>query len=225
MADENQNVGAGAGAGDAGSQQQSSSQQQATIDDANSKLLQLLEGKLTERFDGLAKNLTGQLSGLQKVQGEIDRSRNEFKQRLEQLNKLTKAGLSQDEAIAQLERQEAEQSKYEALQKEVNDLKSLIKGNGNGQQQPKVAEVFSQYGLDLKDSRVAPALSKTYGNDDEIKFAALALFHQLQTSPNPNAAQQPTMQGGSGRTDAKDISQINDSSSLYNLAAKDLLGG
>jgi hypothetical protein len=222
--DENLNVGSElGGGGEPGGQPASSPNQQTPID--GDKLLELLESKFTERFTTLEKNLTGQLSGLKKVQGDIDRSRNEFRERLAQLNKLTKAGLTQEEAIEQLDRQEQERSQFEALQREIADLKSLIAGTSGAGGQNTVTQVFQQYGLDVKDPRVAPALTKQYANKQEAELAALRLFHQIQSSPAPTPGQQPAMQGGTGRRDSKDLSHITDSSSLYELASKEIFGG
>jgi hypothetical protein len=218
----NLNVGDQTDGGSPASQPGESHNQQAPID--GDKLLELLEGKFASKFDELSKNLTGQLSGLQKVQGDIDRSRNEFKTRLEQLNKLTKQGLSQDEAIERLDAQDAERNKFEELKRELADLKSLIAGNGGAGGQNTVTQVFQQYGLDVKDPRVAPALTKQYANKQDMEFAALKLFHEIQSSPNPNAAQQPAMTGGAGRRDAKDISNITDPAELYRLAEQELFG-
>jgi hypothetical protein len=225
MAGENnlnvEGVGAGAGAGE-NANSQVSQQQTPAIEGEAEKLLTLLEGRFACKFDELARSLTGQLEGLKKVQGEIDRSRNEFRERLQQLNKLTKQGMSQEEALETLERQAAEQDRFTKLEQQIANLTSLIAGNGNGQKQQSVAEVFAQYGLDPKDPRVAPALAKQYANPQEMEIAALKVFHSIHTAPNPNPAQNPALNGGEGRRDSKDLSTVNDSSTLYSLAAKDM---
>lgn len=221
----NPNVGAGADAGAAESQPNASPNQQASIEGDAAKLLELLEGKFAERFQTLEKNLTGQLSGLKKVQGDIDRSRDEFRQRLEQLNKLTKAGMTQEEALTKLDAEAAEREWRTGMEAKMNDLMSLLAGNQSGQPQPSVASVFEKYGLDVKDPRVAPALTKQYANLAEAEVAALKTFHAIQTSPNPTPAQTPAMTGGTGRRDSKDLSTINDSSTLYQLASKEVFGG
>jgi predicted XRE-type DNA-binding protein len=226
MGEDNLNVeGAGAGSGAAESQPNVSNQNQPAIDESAAKLLEALEGRFSSRFEELTKNLTGQLEGLRKVQGDIDRSRNEFRERLAQLNKLTKQGMSQDEAIEALERQEAEKNELTSLRQELAEIKSLIAGNGTGKVQQTVAEVFQKYGLDPKDPAIAPHLAKQYKNAEEMEMAALKVFHQLHTTPNPNPAQSAALNGGEGRRDSKDLSTINDSSTLYHLAAQDMFGG
>ena len=221
--DDNLNVGADAGAGAAGGQPAVSQEQQTPID-GEAKLLELLESKLTERFTSLERNLLGQVEGLKKVQGDIDRSRNEFREQLAKLNKLTKAGMTQEEALNAMEAESADVNWRQGIESKLENLLSLLAGNQNGQQQS-VSSVFEKYGLDVKDPRVAPALTKQYASLAEAEVAALKLFHQIQTSPTPTPAQQPSLAGGTGRRDAKDLSPINDSSTLYDLAAKEIFGG
>jgi hypothetical protein len=221
----NPNVGATAEAGASESQPNASAAQPATIEGEAAKLLELLEGRFTERFSTLEKNLTGQLSGLKKVQGEIDRSREDFRNQLTQLNKLTKQGMTQEEALQKMEQDAAESDRFTKLEQQIANLTSLLAGNQNGQAQQSVASVFAKYGLDVKDPRVAPALTKQYTNLDEAEVAALKLFHAIQTSPTPTPAQQPSLTGGVGRRDVKDLSPINDSSTLYDIAAKEIFGG
>lgn len=223
LPNQNLNVDANADGGSGASQSQESPNQQTPID--GEKLLQLLESKFADRFTSLEKNLTGQLTGLKKVQGDIDRSQNEFKNRLAELNKLTKSGMSQDEAIEALDRRDAERSQFETLQREIADLKSFIAGNGGTGGQNTVTQVFQQYGLDVKDPRVSPSLSKQYANKTEMELEALKVFHAIQTSPNPNAAQQSAMTGEQTGRQTKDISQINDPATLYGMAETQILTG
>ena len=132
--------------------------------------------------------------------------------------------MTQEEALNAMEAESADVNWRQGIEAKLENLLSLMAGNQNGQQQS-VSSVFEKYGLDVKDPRVAPALTKQYASLAEAEVAALKLFHQIQTSPTPTPAQTPAMPGGIGRRDAKDLSPINDSSTLYDLAAKEIFGG
>ncbi len=227
MDESNLNVeGQGAGAGAEGNaNSEASQQQQPSIDGLTEQLLSTLNSKLESRIEELTKPFLSQVEGLKKVQGDIDRSRTDLKAQLEQINKLTKGGMSQEQAIEHLDKQKAESDRWQQLQKELSDLKSMVAGNSQATANT-VASVFQQYGLDPKDARIAPLLTKQYANKTEMEMAALKAFHQIQTSPNPNAAQGAALQGGAGnQRKGTDISQINDSQQLYDIAERDLFSG
>lgn len=221
----NQNVeGAGAG-GAAGSQPGASQNNPPSIDGLADQLFSALDTRLASRIEELTKPYLTQMEGLRKVQGNLDRSQNDLKTQLAEINKLTKSGMSQEEAVEYLDRQKAESERWQKIDERFANLESLITGNGAGQQKQTVADVFTKFGLDLKHPLVAAELGKQFKNSDEMEASALRLFYRIQTSPSPNAAQQPALQGGAGNNNQRDISNINDSSTLYDLAAQDLAKG
>lgn len=217
--------GTGAAAGASGNANPDASpQSQPSIDGQAEQLLSLLKPMLASQVEELTKPYLSQLEGLKKVQGDIDRSRTDLKAQLAEINRLTKSGLTQEQAVEHLDKQNAESAWRQSLESQLADLKSLITGNSQGQANT-VANVFQQYGLDPKDARIAPLLTKQYANKTEMEMAALKAFHQIQTSPQPSAAQNASMQGGAGnRSKTKDISTVNDPSTLYGLAEQELLG-
>lgn len=226
---ENLNVAASAEPGAGGTPNPpASNEQQATIDGQAQALFELLTGKLDERFNELTKPFLGQLEGLKKVQGDIDRSRNDFQEKLKQLNKLTKSGLSQEEALAQMEAEATAGNWQKSVDERFDKLFNLLQQNGNPTVKQTVESVFQKYGLDVKDPRVAPELAKTYKTPEEIEMAALKTFHAIQTSPQPNAAQNAALNNRDNaqrRNNQKDISNINDSATLYDIAAEELTTG
>ena len=225
MGEDNLNVGGtGAEGGATEGQPAASQQNQPSIDGMAEQLLGVLQGKLASQVEEIMKPYISQMEGLRKVQGDIDRSRNEFKDRLTELNRLTKGGMTQEQALEHMDKQKAESDWRQNLQQELSDLRSLIAGNGNGQQQATAANVFQEFGLDVKDPRIAPLLAKQYANKQEMEIAALRAFHQINTSPNPTPAQGASMHGGAGKRNQKDISQIHDSASLYALGEQELFG-
>lgn len=189
------------------------------------KLFSMLEGKFTERFNDLTKPFLGQLEGLKTVQGNIDRSQQTFKEQLAQLQKYKDAGLSDEEALAEMESDSQADQWKKSVDDTLKQLLSLVQGGNPNPAKETVASVFAKYGLDVKSPLVAPALAKQYKDADEMKTAALELFYQIKTSPSPNAAQAAALNGGEARqTNKKDISGVNDSATLYNLAAEEITG-
>jgi hypothetical protein len=172
---------------------------QPPIESDVTRLLAALEGKINERFQSLENNLTG----LKKVQGDIDRSRNAFQEQLARLEQYEKKGLSREEAVAAMQSDDATESRWSSLEQKLDALAERIAGAGtqaNGQQA--VAKVFEAVGLDVKDPRVASSLLKQYKDADAVELEAYRLQRQIQQSPNPNPAQSPSLQGGSAQAAA-----------------------
>lgn len=228
MAGDNvQNVAAEADPGAGGTPNPSvSNEQQATIEGEAQKLFDALAGKFDERFNSMMKPYLGQLEGLKKVQGEVDRSQKTLKEQFAQLQKYKEAGLSDDEAIAEMEADAKADEWKSGIENQLKQLVQLVSGGASPNAQQTAANVFQKYGLDPKDPRVAPELAKTYKSTEEMEVAALKKFHEIQTSPNPSAAQLAAMNGDkSQQQNKRDISNINDSATLYDIAAQDITAG
>jgi hypothetical protein len=205
----------------------SGSEGQPPIEGEAERLLALLEGKLAGRIEELTKPYLSQLEGLKTVQGKIDRSQNTFAEQLAQFNKIKAAtpGISDEQVLATMENQAKEGDWKTNIETTLKDLVSLVKGGGIASQQNNtVTSVFAKYGLDPKDPNVAPELLKQYKNAEEMELAALRTFHKLKTSPTPNAAQGAALNGTetTKRDGKKDISNIHDSGTLYDMAAEEL---
>lgn len=203
-----------------------SNDQQATIEGEAQKLFDALAGKFDERFTSMMKPYLGQLEGLKKVQGDVDRSQKTLKEQFAQLQKYKEAGLSDDEAIAEMEADAKADEWKSGIENQLKQLVQLVSGGASPNTQQTAASVFQKFGLDPKDPRVAPELAKTYKSTEEMEVAALKKFHEIQTSPNPSAAQLAAMNGGgSQQQNKRDISNINDSATLYDIAAQDITAG
>jgi hypothetical protein len=183
----NPNVGAEAQPGAEGTPSQPVSQQApAPIESDVTKLL----AGLGEKFDGLQKELRG-------LQGRQDKAENNFQAQLARFNQIkTQGNLSDDQAMAEMQRVDTEAQWRQNLEKKLDDLAGRIASGGtqaNGQQA--VAKVFEAVGLDVKDPRVASALLKQYQSAEEVELAAYRLQHQIQQSPNPTPAQNSSLPG------------------------------
>jgi hypothetical protein len=181
--------------------QPSSPQTPAPFDgDAAQLLSTLLETKLNERFATFEKAL-GEKVG--RAQGAADRSSNAVRELAAKIEQYEKQGMTREQAITQIESVDAETQWKQSLEQKLEDLAERIATGGtqaSGQQ--KVAEVFAAIGLDTKDPRVASALLTQYKNADEVELAAYRLQRQIQQSPNPNPAQNPSLQGGGAQAAA-----------------------
>ena len=193
---ENQTDGNGAVSGGQGDQpsQSSSPITPKPFDGDVANLFNSLEGKLNERFTSIEKNLSERLG---RVQGTVDRSQNDFRQWLGQVEQYEKQGLSRDEAISELEADKAADQWKQSLEKKIDDLAGRLGGigNTNGAQQM-VAKVFESYKLDPKDPYVASQLQgKSFANETEAELFAARVFRDKALSPNPNLAQQSSTPG------------------------------
>jgi phage shock protein A len=205
---ENQTVGAvpGGGQGDTPSQP-SSPQTPAPIDgDAAQLLSTLLDQKLNDRFTAFEKSL-GEKVG--RAQGAADRSQNAVRELAAKIEQYEKQGMTREQAIAEIENVDAVETRWKTLEQKLDDLAGRIATGGtqaNGQQA--VAKVFESVGLDVKDPRVASALLTQYKSADEVELAAYRLSRQIQQSPNPNPAQNPSLAGGGTSSAATQLDAI-----------------
>ena len=163
-----------------------SQQAQPPIGDDVTKML----AGLGEKFDGLQKELRG-------LQGRQDRTENNFQAQLARFNQIkTQGNFSDEQAMAEMQQMDAEETRWKTLEQKLDDLAGRIASGGtqaSGQQA--VTKVFESIGLDVKDPRVASALLTQYKTAEEVELAAYRLQHQIQQSPNPNPAQQASLTG------------------------------
>lgn len=193
MAD-NQNVGSGPESGPAGAPNQPESPEASQpIGGEVNQLLAALENKFSAKFS----QLESRMGGMREVQSRIDTAQSDFQKQLARLESYEKQGLSREEAILEMQSDDAANARWQTLEQKLDALAARLQSGGtqtNGQQQ--VAKVFESLGLDLKDPRVATALVNPYTNADEVELAAYRLQRQIQQSPNPNPAQSPSLTGG-----------------------------
>ena len=162
------------------------------IDGNASQLLTQLESIVNSRFEGLTKELRG-------LQSRQDKSENTFLQELARLEQYEKKGLTREQAIAEMNQVDSEAQWKSSLEKKLDDLLAG-RSAGAGTQanaQQETGKVFESLGLDLKDPRVVLAASQKYDTPELARLAAYDLREQLSKSPNPNAAQDPSLNGNS----------------------------
>jgi len=175
---------AGTGAG-AQPEQPVSPPAQPTIESDVTKLL----AGLGDKFDGLQKELRG-------LQGRQDKSENNFQAQLARLKQYTAQGMSETEALAEMQSDDAAEQRWTSLEKKLDGLAAqLASGGTQASGQQTVAKVFEAIGLDTKDPRVASALLTQYKTTEEVELAAYRLQRQIQQSPNPNPAQNASLNG------------------------------
>lgn len=189
MSDPNVETGQGAGA-EGTPNSPVSPQSQPSIEGNVAELITALEGKFSEQFTSLSKELRG-------LQSRQDKSDNSFQQQLARLEQLTSKGMSKEEALSTMQKEDSESTWRANLEKQLQDLASLVQGGGTpATAQQKTAETFAKLGLDTQDPRVAPFLAKQYPNAEAMELAAYRLKDELSKSPSPSSAQSASLQGG-----------------------------
>lgn len=126
------------------------------------------------------------------LQGEKDRGVNQNKREVEELKtkiaeieKLTKRGMTQDEAIEALSEREELLEAARILRSQQSDkARTSPVGNGAGEAADK-AKVLAQYGLNENDPDVAAQLQS---ESDVEKVALRVAFKRSQKQPDPAAA-------------------------------------
>ena len=203
------NVGTNAPAGAEGSPSQPVSPPAAQpISGDVMALLNDLGGK----FDGLSKELRG-------LQGRQDKQENNFRAQLARLNQIKEqGGLTDEQALQQLETVDAQEQRWRTLEQKLDSLAGQF---GNGGTQPNAQQnmtaVFEQIiGKDnLTNPLVASVISQQYKTAEEAQLAAYKLYHQLSTLPQPNAAQSASMQGNALSGAATNDQKVLHLESLY----------
>lgn len=193
---DSQNVGSEGGNGASGTPNQNVSTTPSNpIAGDVATLLSSLESKFTSNFDILTK----ELRGLQGRQDKSDNKVNTFQEKLARLEQYEKQGMTRQEAIAEMEADDKSESRWSSLESRIEQLATLLQNGGTLQNKGQtVTEVFASKGLDVQDPRVAQFLVKQYKSPEEMELAAYRLKDELAKSPNPNPAQNASMQGGQG---------------------------
>jgi hypothetical protein len=182
---DNQNVGGGGQAGTPAEPQQSASPETPKpIGGDVTQLLTQLEGKFSEQFGNLTKELRG-------LQSRQDKSESTFQQQLAKFNQIkTQGNLTDDQALAEMQRGDAEAQRWEKIDKRFDELAARIGGGGAPTNDSNAAaKVFESIGLDLKDVRVASALIRKYDTPEAVELAAYRLQREIAQAPNPSPAQ------------------------------------
>lgn len=163
-------------------------------------------------FDSLlkvVKRLEGEERGLK------DKSVNQVKERINKLEEsvnplleraaeLMKDGKTPQQAIAEANSEYDDDEAMEQLRDFANFWKTsgrqlLERGGGNSAGNGvNAAKVFEKIlGQDnLKNPLMAPFLAKQYKDNAEAETEAYRVFYQLSSLPNPNKAQEASLQGG-----------------------------
>lgn len=158
------------------------------------KLLTALESKLNERFSSLENNLTG----LKKVQGDIDRSRSAFQEQLARFNQIKAQGnLSDEQALQTMQRVDEDAQFREEMRAEMRKLAERVGGIGSTPtEQQMMTEVLSEFNLDPKDPFVASQLNgKNFTNRLEAEAFAGKILRDKVKAPNPTPAQAASSAG------------------------------
>lgn len=182
-------------------------QQEGNVTELLAALKEEFSGKLA-KLESDVKTATGRSSSLAQTQSEINKAQGSLREQLARLEQYkTQRNLSDEEAIVAMEADDAEGAWKTTLEKKLDDLASLISGGNGAKAEQSVANVFEEIlGKDaMKDARVVDALGKNYGSANEASSTAYRLFHQISQSPNPNSAQEPSLNGASVHVDAQKL--------------------
>lgn len=204
---ENQTDGNAAVAGQEGTPPPASSAQpQQPFDGDVNALFSKLTEQMEGRFTALEKGFSDKLG---RVQGTVDRSQNEFRKWMGEVEKLEKTGLSRDDAIATLEtRQQADQWRVN-MEKQLGEITTMLRSGGTtGGMGQVITEVLNEYKLDPKDAYVAAQMQgKTFASRTDAELFAARVFRDKQLSPNPTQAQGAT-QPGSGSVSGRKPEEV-----------------
>ena len=160
------------------------SQGQGDSNSSSASQTQSLEAVLSrlDELDKRTRALQGEKDrGVSKTQKDVE----ELKNKIAQIDKLTKRGMSQDEAFEYISERDALLEAAELLrsQKSVSAQTSPV-GNGAGMAVDK-AKILAQYGLNENDPDVQHALQS---ESDVEKVALRVAFKRSQKQPDPAAA-------------------------------------
>lgn len=174
-----------------------SPQPQAPIAGDVHALLAELGGKL----DSFGKELRG-------LQGRQDRSENQysnFQSQLARLQSYKDQGLTDAQALAEMESDDRAEQRWQNLEKQMQELAAVIqRGGTQANPQQFVAQALTSYGLDPKDPFVAAKLAgQSPKNETEAELLAARIFRDKALAPPTNPSQQSAQPGQSaaGATD------------------------
>ena len=182
--DTDQNVDNSNSAGDADKPGQALSQNgSGSINDAESKLAQLLDEKLSQALKPVFAEIRG-------VQGKEDRNSKAFKEFLDEYKKQKATGLSDNEAESAAVSSIAERTEVQKDKELLRQIAEKVLGSspdGNGTKAH--ADIVKSFGFDATDPDVVrDVLSQTDPKDAEIAALKLTIKRQNQTPPSPSAA-------------------------------------
>lgn len=182
--DTNQNVDNSDSTGDAGKPSQTLSQNgSGSINDAESKLAQLLDAKLEQALKPVFAEIRG-------VQGKEDRNSKAFKEFLDEYKKQKATGLSDTEAESAAVSSIAERTEVQKDKDLLRQIAEKVLGSspdGNGTKAH--ADIVKSYGFEATDPDVIrDVLSQTDPKDAEIAALRLTIKRQNVTPPSPSAA-------------------------------------
>lgn len=186
--DTNQNVDNSDSTGDAGKPSQTLSQNgSGSINDAESKLAQLLDAKLEQALKPVFAEIRG-------VQGKEDRNSKAFKEFLDEYKKQKATGLSDTEAESAAVSSIAERTEVQKDKDLLRQIAEKVLGSspdGNGTKAH--ADIVKSYGFEATDPDVIrDVLSQTDPKDAEIAALRLTIKRQNVTPPSPSAASTAT---------------------------------
>lgn len=190
---ENSNVGSGADGGAAGSPDQQVSQQ--TSQPIESDVHQMLKA-----YGEKLESVTKELRGLQGRQDRSDNQTNDFRKQLARLQQYKTEGMSDEEALAEMEADDASTRRWQVLEQKIDGLAARFEGVGNtSNSQQMVTTVLSEYGLDPKDPFVAGKLAgQNPTTKEQAEILAGRILRDKALAPQTNPAQQSATPGTPG---------------------------
>lgn len=152
--------------------------------------------KLLTEFGDKLTGLERELRGLQGRQDKTTSTVNDFQARLAEYEKLREK-MSPEEAMNELNRVDSETEWRTNITKQLETLAGRLGGIGTTpSEQQMVAEVLSEFGLDLKDPYVASQMQgKRFGNKLEAEAFAGRLLRDKTKAPVPDESQTSSSPG------------------------------
>lgn len=144
-----------------------------------------------------------ELRGLQGRQQKADNKFSDFQNQLARLNEYKAQGLSDTEALAEMQADDANDQWRQSLEQKIDNLAAMF-GSGGTQTNPQqnmVTAALSEYGLDPKDPFVAGKLAgQNPANKTDAELLAARIFRDKVNAPPTNAAQQSAQSGQAQQT-------------------------
>lgn len=186
--DTNQNVDNSTLEGEGGSPSSPLSQPESgSINDAEKRLSQLLDEKLSKALKPVFDEVRG-------VQGRQDKDRTAFREFLDEFKKQKASGLSDVDAESAAVSSIAERTEKDKDKQLLRQIAEKVLGSspdGNGAKAH--ADIVKSYGFDSTDPDVVrEVLSQTDPKDAEIAALRLTIKRQNITPPSPSAASTAT---------------------------------
>ncbi len=167
-------------------------------------------GDVLETLKGIAEkqsSFESQLRGLQGVQQKTNNELGGFRQQLAQLNRYKADGMSDEEALAEMEADNASNQRWQAVEQTLQTVLARLDGGGTAQNAQRtttdiLSSALSQYQLDPKDPYVAGRLAgQSPKTETEAELLAARIFKDQKLAPPTNPSQQsstPANNSGAG---------------------------